>query len=129
MEENYIPFGPEWEKEMNNFSKKELTTLLKDKTMRNKHNVIRWGAEKGILMKATPMSQAIKTLSEVEELLRAINSGDLEETKDAYGDILVTIILGAELSGFDIEDCLQGAYDVISKRTGTMINGQFVKDK
>lgn len=96
--------------------------------MKNKENVIQWGAERGILMKATPMSQAIKTLSEVEELLRAINSGDKEETKDAYGDILVTIILGAELSGFDIEDCLQAAYDVISKRTGSMINGQFVKD-
>jgi NTP pyrophosphatase (non-canonical NTP hydrolase) len=74
------------------------------------------------------MSQAIKTLSEVEELLRAINSNDADEVKDAYGDILVTIILGAELSGLDIEDCLQSAYDIISKRTGKMINGQFVKD-
>ena len=96
--------------------------------MKNKEEVLQWGADKGILSKATPMSQAIKTLSEVEELLRAINSNDIEEIKDAYGDILVTIILGAELSGFDIEDCLQSAYNVISKRTGKMINGQFVKD-
>lgn len=97
--------------------------------MKNKQEVIQWGADKGILSKATPMSQAIKTLSEVEELLRAINSDDKPEIKDAYGDILVTIILGAELSGLDIEDCLQSAYDVISKRTGKMINGTFVKDK
>lgn len=102
---------------------------IKVNLMKNKQEVIQWGADKGILSKATPMSQAIKTLSEVEELLRAINSGDKEETKDAYGDILVTIILGAELSGMDIEDCLQSAYDIISKRTGKMINGQFVKDK
>jgi hypothetical protein len=27
-----------------------------------------------------------------------------------------------------LEKCLQSAYDVISKRTGKMINGQFVKD-
>lgn len=97
--------------------------------MKNKVNVIKWGASKGILDKATPMSQAIKTLSEVEELLRAINCNDPDEVKDAYGDILVTIILGAELSGLDIEDCLQSAYDVISKRTGKMVNGTFVKDK
>lgn len=96
--------------------------------MRNKENVLQWGADKGILSKATPMAQAIKTLSEVEELLRAINCDDKEEIKDAYGDILVTIILGAKLSGLDIEDCLQSAYDVISKRTGKMVNGQFVKD-
>lgn len=96
--------------------------------MKNKQEVLQWGADKGILSKATPMSQAIKTLSEVEELLRAINSNDADEVKDAYGDILVTIILGAELSGLDIEDCLQSAYDVISKRTGKMVNGQFVKD-
>jgi len=96
--------------------------------MKNKLEVIQWGADRGILAKATPMSQAIKTLSEVEELLRAINSDDRPEIKDAYGDILVTIILGAELSGLDIEDCLQSAYDVISKRTGVMKNGTFVKD-
>jgi hypothetical protein len=32
------------------------------------------------------------------------------------------------MQGMDLEECLQGAYDVISKRTGKMINGQFIKD-
>ena len=27
-----------------------------------------------------------------------------------------------------IEECLNAAYDVISKRTGTMVNGHFLKD-
>jgi NTP pyrophosphatase (non-canonical NTP hydrolase) len=97
--------------------------------MKNKDNVLQWGEDKGIIAKSNPLKQAIKTLSEVEELLRAISNDDQEEVKDAYGDILVTIILGARLSGLDIEDCLQSAYDIISKRTGAMINGQFVKDK
>ena len=44
--------------------------------MKNKQEVIQWGADRGILSKATPMSQAIKTLSEVEELLRAIMHGN-----------------------------------------------------
>jgi len=27
-----------------------------------------------------------------------------------------------------LEECLESAYNVITKRTGRMINGQFVKD-
>ena len=34
----------------------------------------------------------------------------------------------AELCGFTIEECVESAYDVISKRTGKMNNGTFVKD-
>jgi hypothetical protein len=34
----------------------------------------------------------------------------------------------AELLGLNIEECVESAYDVISKRTGKMINGTFVKD-
>jgi hypothetical protein len=41
----------------------------------------------------------------------------------------VTAILLAEMHGFSTEECIQSAYDVISKRTGKMIGGQFVKDK
>lgn len=97
--------------------------------MKNKKEVLEWAKEKGILDKATPMSQALKTLEEVHELLTAINKGDIKETEDAYGDILVTIIIGAKLSNMDIEVCLQSAYDVIKNRNGVMIDGQFVKDK
>ena len=106
--------------------------------------VIEWAKEKGILDKATPLAQARKTEEEVHELLEACVAQDAglntftnskgksvstkEELKDALGDILVTIIIGAELQGLQLEDCLQSAYDVISKRTGKMVNGQFVKD-
>ena len=34
----------------------------------------------------------------------------------------------AELLGLTIEECVESAYDVISKRTGKMENGTFVKD-
>lgn len=113
--------------------------------MKNKQNVIDWAKEKGILDKATPLDQWRKTVEEVDELKEALFSQEFglfeftnskgnkvntdAEIKDAFGDILVTIIIGAEMQGLDIEDCLQSAYDVISKRTGKMVNGQFVKDK
>jgi NTP pyrophosphatase (non-canonical NTP hydrolase) len=107
--------------------------------------VIQWAKEKGILDKATPLAQARKTEEETNELIEAcvaqhggfktfVNlKGKLvntqEELKDALGDILVTIIIGAELQGLKLEDCLEAAYNVISKRKGSMINGQFVKDE
>lgn len=97
--------------------------------MKHKQEVIEWAASKGILDKATPLTQALKTLEEVTELLQAMNNNDPEEVKDAYGDILVTIIIGAHMSDLDIEDCLESAYNIIAKRTGKMINGTFVKDK
>lgn len=107
--------------------------------------VIKWAEDKGILEKATPLTQARKTEEEVYELIEAcvaqqngnetfINSkgkkvNTQEELKDALGDILVTIIIGAEMQGLKLEDCLESAYNIISKRTGKMLNGQFVKDK
>ena len=106
--------------------------------------VIEWAGDKGILTKATPKAQADKTKEEVEELMEAVGFQSIgieeftnskgkvvntdEEIKDALGDILVTIIIGAELQGLSLMDCLESAYNVISKRTGKMINGQFVKD-
>lgn len=96
--------------------------------MKNKQEVIQWAEDKGILGKSTPMKQSLKTLEECTELINACHVHNIEEMKDAYGDILVTIIIGAEMAGLDIEDCLQSAYDVISKRTGKMVNGIFVKD-
>ena len=106
--------------------------------------VLEWAGDKGILEKATPLAQANKTLEEVEELLEAVNAQEKEhyfftntkgkevvtsdEIKDALGDILVTIIIGAKLQGLQLEDCLESAYNVISKRTGKMVDGVFVKD-
>jgi NTP pyrophosphatase (non-canonical NTP hydrolase) len=87
-----------------------------------------WAEEKGILAKATPMAQALKTLEETTELCTAINSDDREEIIDAMGDIMVTLIIQAKMQSLSLEKCLESAYNVISKRTGRMINGQFVKD-
>jgi len=91
--------------------------------------VLMWAENKGILDNAEPINQALKTLEEVNELLTGIVTDDREEIKDAFGDILVTIIIGAELQGLNLLDCLESALNIIEKRTGKMINGQFVKDK
>jgi NTP pyrophosphatase (non-canonical NTP hydrolase) len=87
-----------------------------------------WAEAKGILAHATTLRQAEKTLEETNELICAILNEDRAEIKDAIGDIMVTIIIQAKMQGVTIEECLQSAYDVISKRTGKMVNGQFIKD-
>jgi NTP pyrophosphatase (non-canonical NTP hydrolase) len=87
-----------------------------------------WAEAKGILAHATTLRQAEKTLEETNELICAILNEDRAEIKDAIGDIMVTIIIQAKMQGLTIEECLQSAYDVISKRTGKMVNGQFIKD-
>lgn len=107
--------------------------------------VIKWAKDKQILDKATPLAQARKTYEEVLELIEAVEvqeegeetfyniKGKLvntsEEVKDALGDILVTIIIQSEMQGLKLEDCLESAYNVISKRTGFMKDGQFVKNE
>lgn len=91
--------------------------------------VISWAEQKGIFAKGNQEAQCDKTLEEVYELSAAIYENNKEEIIDALGDILVTIIIQAEMQGLKLEDCLLSAYNVISKRTGKMIDGQFVKDK
>lgn len=91
--------------------------------------VISWAEQKGIFEKGNPDAQCEKTFEEVTELSAAIYENNKEEIIDALGDILVTIIIQAEMQGLKLEDCLLSAYNVISKRTGKMIDGQFVKDK
>ena len=91
--------------------------------------VISWASQKGILEHGTPYKQAQKTLEECGELLHSIGKNDKEGCQDDLGDILVTIIIQAEMQGFKLTDCLEAAYNVISKRNGKMINGTFLKDE
>lgn len=91
--------------------------------------VIAWATQKGIFDKGTPLAQCGKTFEEVEELETAILDGDKAEIIDALGDILVTIIIQAEMQGLNLVECLESAYNVISKRTGKMVDGTFVKDE
>jgi NTP pyrophosphatase (non-canonical NTP hydrolase) len=90
--------------------------------------VIEWAANKGILEKATTAAQANKTMEECQELIDAIQDDNREEIADALGDILVTIIIQAKMQNMSLVECLEGAYNIIAKRTGKMVDGQFVKD-
>jgi|GEM_PF-3566511 len=97
--------------------------------MRNKHNVLDWAEAKGLLKPENRFVQFAKVVSEVGELGDAMIKDNKDEEVDSLGDVLVTLIILSEQLGYDIEDCLESAYQVIKNRTGTTnSNGSFIKD-
>tara|TARA_R110002167_G_scaffold198889_2_gene402048 strand:- start:1544 stop:1963 length:420 start_codon:yes stop_codon:yes gene_type:complete len=113
--------------------------------------VIEWGESKGIFAGSTPLRQLDKTQEELDETrqaLQKLNDFDYQadfmegigiptpseediraEVKDGIGDMLVTIVLLAKMVDMDTVDSLNAAYGVIKKRTGKMVDGQFIKDQ
>lgn len=91
--------------------------------------VLRWAEARQIIPNSTAIAQAIKTHEELGELLSALHRNDRPEIKDALGDIMVTLILCADLAGFDLVDCLRSAYEQIKDRRGYLrADGVFVKE-
>jgi len=88
-----------------------------------------WADERGLYDKGDPKTQYIKLMEETGEIGRAILKDDTAEIIDGIGDAVVVLTNLAELCGVPIEECIQEAYNVISKRKGKMINGTFVKDE
>ena len=91
--------------------------------------VLRWAEDRRIVPNSTPLAQAIKTHEELGELLSALHRGDHAEMVDAYGDVLVTLVIGAALADVDLTRCLEAAYEQIKDRKGTLrADGVFVKE-
>jgi hypothetical protein len=91
--------------------------------------VLQWANDRMIIPNSTCTAQAIKTHEELGELLSALHRKSWLEVRDAYGDILVTLIIGADLAGLDLVDCLALAYGQIKDRKGYLReDGVFVKD-
>ena len=88
-----------------------------------------WAKERGLYAKGDPKTQYIKLMEETGEIGRALLKEDTNEIVDGIGDAVVVLTNLAELIGVPIEECIQSAYDVISKRKGKMVNGTFVKDQ
>ena len=95
----------------------------------NRFDLIRaWADERGLYDKGDTKTQYLKLMEEAGELGRAILKDDEDEFVDAIGDMVVVLTNLAHLGNVSIEQCIDEAYRVISKRTGKMQNGTFVKD-
>jgi NTP pyrophosphatase (non-canonical NTP hydrolase) len=93
------------------------------------HKIRSWAEDRGIYDKGDVKTQYVKLLEEIGELAKSILKNDDEEFVDAIGDCVVVLTNLAKLKGYEIEDCIDHAYTIISKRQGKMVNGTFVKNK
>lgn len=111
-------------------SRKIVDKDYREKRPAERFELIRaWAKERGLYDKGDTKTQYLKLMEEAGELGRAILKSDNDEFIDAIGDMVVVLTNLAELGGTSIEHCTDMAYEVISKRTGKMVNGTFVKDK
>ena len=88
-----------------------------------------WAQDRGLYDEGNPHTQYVKLQEEAGELAKALLQDDKMEIMDAIGDMVVVLTNLAHLENTTIEACIEQAYKVISKRTGKMINGTFVKDE
>ena len=88
-----------------------------------------WAQDRGLYDKGNAHTQYVKLQEEAGELAKALLKNDKPEIIDAIGDMVVVLTNLSHMQGVTIEECIGSAYKVISKRTGKMINGTFVKDE
>lgn len=111
-----------------NEAAQEKASRLQNGEVPNVYDLIRsWANDKGIYKSGDSKTQYVKLMEEAGELARAILKRDKPEIKDAIGDMIVVLTNLAYLEGFEVEDCVTSAYDVIKNRKGKMENGTFVK--
>jgi NTP pyrophosphatase (non-canonical NTP hydrolase) len=108
--------------------------------------VIRWAEARQIIPNSNPKAQSQKSLEECGELLEAatalkvLKDAGMEHTpiyahwqdkyRDAIGDVMVTLTIGAALADVDLVECFKGAHDEIKDRKGHMnSNGLFIKEE
>lgn len=92
-------------------------------------NVIRWAEARKIIPHASASSQLMKAVTEMGELVDAELKDNMPEIKDAVGDVMVCLINYCALKDISLVKCLEGAYEEIKDRKGTLMpNGVFVKD-
>ncbi len=92
-------------------------------------NVIRWAEARKIIPRSNPQAQLVKLTEELGELAGGIARNRPEQIKDGLGDMMVVMIILADLCGLSLRECLAAAYTEIRYRKGTMNHeGVFIKE-
>lgn len=87
-----------------------------------------WSEARDIYKHSNPQAQTLKAVSELGELADNILKG--RDVRDDIGDVIVCLINVAALSGTNLSECLQKAWDDIKDRKGRMVEGGvFVKEE
>lgn len=102
-----------------------------------RENVEKWADDKDLLHSENADKQFMKFIEEVFEfksemdLIHILGGNELNshDMMLEMGDIFVTLIVLCNQSGIDCVECLQLAYDKISKRKGVTKDGIFIKEE
>lgn len=104
-----------------------------------KTKVEEWAKDKDLLHEENADKQFMKFIEEVFEFksemdvyfdgAETLKSLNKEYMEDEMGDIFVTLIVLCNQLGIDCIECLNMAYDKISKRKGKTVNGLFIKEE
>lgn len=95
--------------------------------------VIKWAEKRGIIPDTSENAARVKlgkTMEEIGELWHAELRHDMPEIHDALGDTVVTLIIYSYLrTGHSLRYHLKGAYKIISRRSGKVVAGTFIREK
>lgn len=93
-------------------------------------DVLRWGEARGIIQNGNALIQAkFKLQEELDELIVALETNNIDEIKDAIGDCMVVLTMVAAIKDVDLVQCYKGAYNEIKDRKGYLRpDGVFVKE-
>lgn len=102
-----------------------------------KDKVLSWADDKDLLHAENADKQFMKFIEEVFEFKMELDDNlrfapccvDINNLKLEMGDIFVTLIILCKQIGIDPIECLEKAYNKISKRKGRTIRGTFVKEE
>lgn len=107
----------------------EIQSILPEKGFLMLQNqILNWANERNLLKEENATNQLCKVMEELGELSSALLKGNELALKDAFGDVLVTLIILCKQKGLDLLDCLDLAYNEIKDRKGQTINGTFIKE-
>lgn len=93
-----------------------------------KTKVEEWADDKYLIRFEYWVKQFEKVVEEVFELKEEMIQNNKKNTKLEFGDVIVTLIILSNQLNIDFVECLEMAYDKISKRKGKTIDGTFIKE-
>jgi len=94
-----------------------------------KKQILKWASDRNLLHYENRFKQYAKLQEESNELYVAMLDDNKAGIIDALGDVSVVLIILAEQLGFDLDTCLECAYNEIKDRKGQTLNGTFIKDE
>lgn len=91
-------------------------------------NIRNWAEARNLIKGSKPVNQISKLLEELGELATGVNKGKNDLIADGIGDAVVVLTILAKQCDFNIEDCIELAWNEIKDRKGRMVDGIFIKE-